>query len=147
MTWELTDPDGNRQGITIAEFGEVGGPGVGGCPQGPTNQAAPVGTASVIHAPGSSTAQLKWTPATPQPGAEPVSGLPGQRGRSGQRRRKPAHDRPAGRLHRHLGHPERARPDPGLHLRGPLDDLGHQDERAVRGSIRSRGHRVADAEL
>lgn len=74
MTWELTDPDGNRQGITIAEFGEVGGPGVGGCPQGPTNQAAPIGTASVIHAPGSSTAQLKWTPATPQPGAEPVSG-------------------------------------------------------------------------
>ena len=74
MSWELTDADGNRQGITIAEFGEVGGPGVGGCPQGPTNQAAPAGTASVIHAPGTTTARVTWTPATAQPGADPVTG-------------------------------------------------------------------------
>ena len=74
MSWEVTDADGNRQGITIAEFGELGGPGFGGCPQGPANQAAPAGTASVVHAPGSTTARLTWTPATAQPGADPVTG-------------------------------------------------------------------------
>jgi hypothetical protein len=74
MSWQEEDADGNRQGLTIAEFGEVGGPGFGGCPQGPANQAAPVGSFSVIRAAGSTTAQVKWTPATAQPGAEPVSG-------------------------------------------------------------------------
>jgi hypothetical protein len=34
LSWELVDAAGNRQGVTIAEFGEVGGPGVGGCPAG-----------------------------------------------------------------------------------------------------------------
>ena len=74
MSWQQEDADGNRQGLTIAEFGEVGGPGFGGCPQGPANQAAPVGSFSVIRAPGSTSAQVKWTPATAPPGAEPVSG-------------------------------------------------------------------------
>jgi hypothetical protein len=32
LSWESTDAAGNRQGVTIAEFGEVGGPGFGGCP-------------------------------------------------------------------------------------------------------------------
>ena len=30
MNWEVQDADGNRQGLTIAEFGEAGGPGFGG---------------------------------------------------------------------------------------------------------------------
>jgi hypothetical protein len=34
LSWESTDAAGNRQGVTIAEFGEVGGPGLGGCPLG-----------------------------------------------------------------------------------------------------------------
>lgn len=72
MSWQVEDADGNRQGLTIAEFGEAGGPGMGGCPQGPGNQAAPAGTASVVRT--GDTATVKWTPATPQPGAEPVTG-------------------------------------------------------------------------
>ncbi len=32
MAWEATDAADNRQGMTIAEFREVGGPGMGGCP-------------------------------------------------------------------------------------------------------------------
>ena len=45
MNWQVQDADGNRQGLTIAEFGEAGGPGMGGCPQGPGNQGAPGGSA------------------------------------------------------------------------------------------------------
>ena len=41
MAWQEEDVDGNRQGLTISEFGELGGPGMGGCPAGPTEQAAP----------------------------------------------------------------------------------------------------------
>ena len=36
MSWQVEDADANRQGLTIAEFGEAGGPGMGGCPAGPT---------------------------------------------------------------------------------------------------------------
>lgn len=32
MSWEVTDAAGNRQGMTISEFGELGGPGDVGCP-------------------------------------------------------------------------------------------------------------------
>ncbi|KRF08958.1 hypothetical protein ASH00_04585 [Arthrobacter sp. Soil782] len=38
MAWQQEDADGNRQGLTIAEFGELGGPGMGGCPAGPGDQ-------------------------------------------------------------------------------------------------------------
>ena len=40
MAWQEQDADGNRQGITIAEFGGLGGPGFGSCPS-PADQAAP----------------------------------------------------------------------------------------------------------
>ena len=72
MNWQVQDADGNRQGLTIAEFGEAGGPGMGGCPQGPGNQTAPGGSASVVRT--GTSAQVKWTPATAQPGADPVTG-------------------------------------------------------------------------
>ena len=36
LSWQVTDGAGNRQGLTISEFGELGGPGMGGCPQGPS---------------------------------------------------------------------------------------------------------------
>ncbi|TFZ05489.1 hypothetical protein EZ313_02115 [Ramlibacter henchirensis] len=32
MAWLSTNADGDRFGLTISEFGEVGGPGMGGCP-------------------------------------------------------------------------------------------------------------------
>lgn len=32
MAWLSTNPNGDRFGLTISEFGEVGGPGMGGCP-------------------------------------------------------------------------------------------------------------------
>ena len=41
MAWQEEDADGNRQGLTIAEFGEAGGPGMGGCPAGPGDAGAP----------------------------------------------------------------------------------------------------------
>jgi hypothetical protein len=74
MAWQMVDADGNRQGLTIAEFGEAGGPGMGGCPQGPTNQAAPAGAASAVRPGDKTSALVKWTPATAQPGAAPVTG-------------------------------------------------------------------------
>lgn len=72
MNWEVQDADGNRQGLTIAEFGEVGGPGFGGCPAGPAGQPAPAGTASVVRT--GASALLKWTPVTAVPTADPVTG-------------------------------------------------------------------------
>ena len=72
MNWQVQDADGNRQGLTIAEFGEVGGPGFGGCPAGPADQSAPAGSASVVRT--GATALLKWTPVTALPTADPVTG-------------------------------------------------------------------------
>ncbi|HEY0345054.1 MAG TPA: fibronectin type III domain-containing protein [Solirubrobacteraceae bacterium] len=75
LTWQETDAAGNRQGVTIAELGEPGGPGMGGCPASPGDQAAPSpGTASVIRSADKTSMQVDWTPATAQPGATPVSG-------------------------------------------------------------------------
>ncbi len=72
MNWQVQDADGNRQGLTIAEFGEVGGPGFGGCPAGPADQSAPAGTASVVRT--GASALLKWAPVTSVPTADPVTG-------------------------------------------------------------------------
>ncbi len=72
MNWEVQDADGNRQGLTIAEFGEAGGPGFGGCPAGPADQSAPAGSASVVRT--GATALVKWTPVTSVPTADPVTG-------------------------------------------------------------------------
>ncbi|NUS52640.1 MAG: fibronectin type III domain-containing protein [Nocardioidaceae bacterium] len=72
MNWQVQDADGNRQGLTIAEFGEVGGPGFGGCPAGPAGQPAPAGTASVVRT--GATALVKWNPVASVPTADPVTG-------------------------------------------------------------------------
>jgi Fibronectin type III domain/Chitobiase/beta-hexosaminidase C-terminal domain len=74
MYWQEEDADGNRQGLTIAEFGEAGGPGMGGCPQGPGQQGAPAGTASVVRSADKASAAIKWTAATAAPGADAVTG-------------------------------------------------------------------------
>jgi hypothetical protein len=75
MSWQVEDADGNRQGLTIAEFGEAGGPGMGGCPAGPTDQAPPAGTFSAVRSTADKTQlAVAWTPATPAPGAAAVTG-------------------------------------------------------------------------
>ncbi|HEX8346751.1 MAG TPA: fibronectin type III domain-containing protein, partial [Actinoplanes sp.] len=63
-----------RQGLTIAEHGELGGPGMGGCPVGPSQQNAPSGSFSAVPSPDKTSVQVNWTPATPVPGATAVTG-------------------------------------------------------------------------
>ena len=41
--------DANRQGLTIAEYGELGGPGMGGCPAGPADAAPRPAAAQVVR--------------------------------------------------------------------------------------------------
>lgn len=75
MSWQVQDADANRQGLTIAEYGEPGGPGMGGCPAGPGDQGAPTpGTAQVVRSADKTELSVKWEPVTAQAGAEPVSG-------------------------------------------------------------------------
>lgn len=61
LSWQETDVDGNRQGLTIAEFGEPGGPGMGGCP---TARSRPV---------------PRGRPTWSRPRSPAVSGSPGPR--------------------------------------------------------------------
>ena len=75
MAWEIEDGDGNRQGLTIAEHGELGGPGMGGCPAGPADQAPPAASFSAVRSTSDkSKLAVSWTPATAAPGAADVSG-------------------------------------------------------------------------
>src|SRR6478752_3283323 len=43
MTWQEEDANANRQGLTIAEMEELGGPGMGGCPAGRRRLRGPLG--------------------------------------------------------------------------------------------------------
>ena len=75
MSWQEEDADGNRQGLTIAEFGEAGGPGMGGCPAGPGDLGTPKpGSASVVRGADKTSISVKWTPAIPVPAAPAVTG-------------------------------------------------------------------------
>lgn len=73
MAWQEQDADGNRQGLTIAEFGELGGPGMGGCPNGPLNS-GPAGPTSISAAKVGSEIKVNWTPAQAVPGTPAISG-------------------------------------------------------------------------
>ncbi|RBY76972.1 hypothetical protein DQ239_12390 [Blastococcus sp. TF02-09] len=75
MAWQNEDADGNRQGLTISEFGEIDGPGFGGCPAGAAGQGpkSPTGVTATQSAPGEIT--VGWTPATQNPGTAPVQGF------------------------------------------------------------------------
>jgi Chitobiase/beta-hexosaminidase C-terminal domain/Fibronectin type III domain len=73
LTWEETDLVGNRQGITIAEFGEPGGPGFGGCPNGPL-QSGPPGPTDVAAVVTNGSIRLNWTPAVAIPGTPAITG-------------------------------------------------------------------------
>jgi hypothetical protein len=75
MAWQEQDVDDNRQGLSISEFGEVNGPGMSGCPAGPSDQAAPrPGTAAVVRSDDRTSLSVTWTPAIAQPGSAPVNG-------------------------------------------------------------------------
>ena len=73
LSWEVTDAVGNRQGLTIAEFGEPGGPGMGGCPNGPL-QSGPPGPTDVVAAKVPGGVKLTWTPAVTIPGTPAITG-------------------------------------------------------------------------
>ena len=73
LSWQVTDGAGNRQGLTISEFGELGGPGFGGCPSGPAT-VAPNAPANVTAAAGNTSVTASWSPATTVPDASPVTG-------------------------------------------------------------------------
>ena len=72
LSWERTVGD-ERQGLTISEFGELGGPGMSGCPAGPGN-VAPNAPSNVQATAGSSSAVVTWDQATIEPDGAPVSG-------------------------------------------------------------------------
>lgn len=73
MSWQVEDADANRQGLTIAEFGESGGPGMGGCPAGPADAAPPKGSYSVTRSADKTKLAVKWTPADAPAGTPPVT--------------------------------------------------------------------------
>src|SRR4051794_29291841 len=56
MSWQVEDADGNRQGLTIAEYGEAGGPRLGGRPARPRDAGAPPPRAANNLPPGGKTA-------------------------------------------------------------------------------------------
>ncbi len=73
LSWQVTDAADNRQGLTISEFGELGGPGMGGCPQGPST-AAPNAPTGVTATAGNQSATASWNPATTIPDGSPIIG-------------------------------------------------------------------------
>ena len=73
LSWQNTDVDGNRQGITIAEFGELGGPGMGGCPNGPLVN-GPRGPSNVTASNVAGGIRVDWTPAVAIPGTPAITG-------------------------------------------------------------------------
>jgi hypothetical protein len=73
MAWQEQDADGNRQGLTIAEFGELGGPGMGGCPNGPLNS-GPAGPTDVKAAKVNGELKVNWKPAEAVAGTPAITG-------------------------------------------------------------------------
>ncbi|WP_448626665.1 FN3 associated domain-containing protein [Geodermatophilus sp. URMC 64] len=73
MAWQNEDADANRQGLTISEFGEIDGPGMGGCPAGATGQ-GPKSPTGVTAAQDGTNIAVTWTPAEQNPGTSPVLG-------------------------------------------------------------------------
>lgn len=73
MSWQEEDAGGNRQGLTISEYGEQGGPGMGGCPAGPL-QSGPVGPTNLAVNRTGGTAAVTWVPAVAVPGTPAITG-------------------------------------------------------------------------
>lgn len=72
LTWMAADTDGNRQGVTIAELGEVGGDGIGTCPAGTATPAAPSAPVMGTATAGPASALVTWRKQAP--GSEPLFG-------------------------------------------------------------------------
>ncbi len=68
--WQKTAPNGGRQGLTISEYGEVGGPFGSGCPAGPQNIGSPL--VNVIAVSGN---LIKWSPGKDTIGAPATTGF------------------------------------------------------------------------
>jgi hypothetical protein len=76
MSWQVEDADGNRQGLTIAEYGEAGGPGMGGCPAGPGDAGAPQpGSANIVRSVDKTSVSVTWNATDQLPGAAAVTGF------------------------------------------------------------------------
>ena len=73
MAWQEEDADANRQGLTIAEYGELGGPGMGGCPNGPLGS-GPAGPTKISAAKVNGDIKVNWTPAVAVPGTPAITG-------------------------------------------------------------------------
>ncbi|MFN0026395.1 MAG: fibronectin type III domain-containing protein [Acidimicrobiales bacterium] len=75
MSWQTQDPGGNRQGLTIAEFGELGGPGMGGCPNGPNQVGPPLPSdITATRSVDGISVSLTWTAAVAQAGTPAITG-------------------------------------------------------------------------
>ncbi|HEY0470007.1 MAG TPA: fibronectin type III domain-containing protein [Kribbella sp.] len=73
MAWQDQDANGNRQGVTISEFGELGGPGMGGCPAGAVQQ-GPASPTNVTADQNGESVAVTWTAPVQTPGSAPVLG-------------------------------------------------------------------------
>lgn len=73
LSWQKQTPAGDRQGITIYEFGELGGPGMGGCPDGP-EKTAPNAPRNVAATAGDSSVTATWLRSTVIPDGSAVTG-------------------------------------------------------------------------
>ncbi|APX01915.1 hypothetical protein BWQ92_09500 [Arthrobacter sp. QXT-31] len=73
MAWEVADADDNRQGLTISEYGEPGGPGMGGCPNGPL-QSGPPAPSGITAANTADGIKLNWKSAEAIPGTPAITG-------------------------------------------------------------------------
>lgn len=67
--WQETAPNGARQGLTISEYGQVGGPFNNLCPPGPQNIGSPIAHALAI-----SGNLIKWSPGQDIIGAPATTG-------------------------------------------------------------------------
>lgn len=68
--WQETAPNGARQGLTISEYSEVGGPWSSLCPPGPQNLGSPL-----VHAIAVSGNLIKWAPGQDAIGAPVTTGF------------------------------------------------------------------------
>lgn len=73
MSWQNLDANANRQGVTIQEDGELGGPGFGGCPAAAA-AAGPQSPTDVKATDGGGSTTVTWTDPTPVPGTSPIIG-------------------------------------------------------------------------
>ncbi|MFZ4718482.1 MAG: fibronectin type III domain-containing protein [Ilumatobacteraceae bacterium] len=75
MAWQLVDGAANRQGLTIAEFGDTGGPGMGGCPNGPLQSGPPApNKITAVPQSGGAAIRVDWQIPSVIPGTQPIVG-------------------------------------------------------------------------